>query len=440
MEGAVHTRRGFLEKVVQPLLDKSAKGGLTLDTALSELKGTSDTLHRFGIFQPNINVYLDKKTSGKGDRVTELDALLSVVERPRILFTTGTDFGSSEQSGYLNLTYGNVFGGAESLNGYASVGTRTRSAYELNFQMPVNANPDLILQASGYASSRSNQKHASHEEALKGGRVGVKWGEHEAGFTSVWRQITNLAKDASPSVRGDAGDSVKNSLGYTFTRDRRDNHLLPSKGYLFKSIMELAGWGGLGGDVAFAKTEVETQAAASLGSTSISMSVGLRGGLLYPLSLGLGDDKAPAKPSRINDRFQIGGPTDVRGFRDCGLGARDGKDSVGGDLYLAGGASIFFPVPRLGPEKPLRLQAFVNGGRLVSLQGLDKEKGGNINGSVAQAVRGLGNGLPSIAAGIGLVYAHPVARAELNFCLPIITREGERGRKGLQAGIGLSFL
>jgi outer membrane protein insertion porin family len=52
----------------------------------------------------------------------------------------------------------------------------------------------------------------------------------------------------------------------------------------------------------------------------------------------------------------------------------------------------------------------------------------------------LGHGLPSVAAGIGLVYAHPVARFELNFCLPLILRKGEEGRKGLQLGIGINFL
>lgn len=395
---------------------------------------------RIGIFHPSINIYLDKRPASAATQ-TDLSVLLTVVEKSRLLLKTGTDLGSTEGTGYVHLTYRNVFGGAESLNGSASIGTRTRSAYELNFQTPVNANPDLIAEVGGYASSRSHHHYASHEEALKGGKVGLKWGskrgEHEVGYTGVWRQLTDLHKDASASVRADAGDSVKSSLAYSFTVDRRDNHLLPGSGYLYKYCSELAGCGGLGGDVAFSKTEMEAQRAVTIPGTSISVTAGLRGGLLYPLR---GNDQAAARPSRINDRFQLGGPTDVRGFRECGLGATDGNDSVGGDAYLAGGVSIFFPLPRLGPEKPLRIQAFVNGGRLVGLQGIDKEKGGDVNRSVLDAAKRLTSELPSVAAGLGLVYVHSMARFELNFCLPIVDRPEDRARKGLQFGVGLSFL
>lgn len=391
-----------------------------------------------GIFHPSISIYLDKTTSSTPTH-PDLRVLLTVAEKSRLLLKTGTDLGNTEGTGYIHGTYRNVFGGAESLNASVSIGTRTRSAYDLNFQTPIAANPDITAEVGGYASSRSNQHYASHEEALKGGRVGVKWSkggdQHEVGYTGVWRQITGLGAEASASVRADAGDSVKSALGYTFTRDRRDNALLPGGGYLYKYSSEVAGWGGLGGDVAFSRTEIETQGAVTVPGTGITVTTGLRGGLLYPLGLG----RAAPRPSRINDRFQLGGPMDVRGFWECGLGAKDGVDSVGGDAYVAGGASVLFPLPRLGKEKPVRLQAFVNGGRLVGLQGVG-EGGGSVNGSVVDAVRRMTGQLPSIAAGVGIVYAHPVARFELNFCLPIVKRPEEKARKGLQLGVGMSFL
>ncbi|CAZ80674.1 unnamed protein product [Tuber melanosporum] len=441
IDGAKNTRTGFLRKVLEQTFAESKGPGFTLEDALRELRRDCNTFYKFGIFHPP-TLYID--SAGKRDGKTMLKAEISLRELPRFTLKTGTDMGNTEGSGYpegsgyLSLTYRNMFGGAESLNGYASTGTRTRSAYELNFQAPINANPDLILETSGYASTRSHQYYSSHEEVLRGGKVGVKWGEHETGYTGVWRQITGLAQEASPTIRGDAGDSVKSSLWHAFTRDRRDSHLLPTRGWMVKSESEVAGWGGLGGDVAFWKNEMETQVAAPLGASGVSVSAGLRGGLLYPLCLGVGDNRKPPQPSRINDRFRLGGPTDVRGFKECGLGPRHGNDSVGGDIYMAGGASIYFPLPKVGPEKPLRLQAFVNSGRLVGLQGL-AEDSGDVNSSVAGALKELGNGLPSVAAGIGLVYAHPIARFELNFCLPLVKRSGEKGRKGLQLGIGINF-
>lgn len=397
-----------------------------------------------GIFHPSIAIYLDKTASSTPTK-TDLRALLTVAEMSRFVLKTGTDLGSTEGTGYINGTYRNVFGGAESLNASASIGTRTRSAFDVNFQAPIMANPDIIAEAGGYASSRSHLHFASYEEGLKGGRLGVRWRSkgdvHEAGFAGVWRQVTGLSESASASVRQDAGDTVKNALNYTFTRDRRDNALLPRCGYLYKHSSELAGWAGLGGDVAFGRTEIEAQGATTIPGTDISVTAGLRGGLLYPLSLGLGDAKAAPRPSRINDRFHLGGPTDVRGFRERQLGAKDGEDSVGGDAYLAGGASIFFLLPKVGAGKPLRIQGFVNGGRLLGLQGIEgTEKGSDVNGSVANALRMMTGQLPSIAAGVGIVYAHPVARFELNFCLPIVTRHGEGARKGLQVGVGMNFL
>jgi len=435
IDGARNTRTSFLQKVLQETFAKSKEPGFTLAEAVRELRQDCHTFSRFGIFHPP-TLYLD--SAGQSGGKTKLNAKISLKELSRFILKTGTDMGNTEGSGYLSLTYRNVFGGAESLNGYASTGTRTRSAYEVTFQAPVNANPDLTLEASGYASTRSHQYYSSHEEVLRGGKVGIKWGEHEATYNGVWRQITGLAHGASPTVRGDAGDSVKSSLRHTFTRDHRDNHLLPTRGWMVKSESEVAGWGGLGGDVAFGRGEMEAQIAAPLGTSGISVSAGLRSGLLYPLSLGVGDNSKPPQPSRINDRFQLGGPTDVRGFRECGLGPRDGIDSVGGDIYVAGGANIYFPIPKVGPEKPLRLQVFANSGRLVGLKDL-AEDGRNVNSSVEGALKELGNGLPSIAAGIGLVYAHPIARFELNFCLPLVKRSGERGRKGLQLGIGINF-
>ena len=269
---------------------------------------------------------------------------------------------------------------------------------------------------------------------------------HEVGYNGVWRQVTGLASNASPTVRGDAGDSVKSSLAHIWINDRRDNPLLPSRGYYTKTTAELAGWGPLQGDVAFFKPELEAQAALPIpipgiqGESGVSFTTGLRAGLLYPLPL---SSDPTAKPSRLNDRFQLGGPTDVRGFRLSGLGPHDAGDAVGGDLFAAGSANLLIPLPRVGADKPFRLQAFVNGGRLLALKPGQKEGDSDsqaVKQRVSDTIKELGNGLPSMAAGLGLVYAHPVARFELNFSLPLVLRKGEDGRKGLQFGIGINLL
>ncbi|KAB5542849.1 sorting assembly machinery 50 kDa subunit [Coniochaeta sp. 2T2.1] len=465
VHGAKNTRRTFLDPVFQPLVEDSRNAGTTLGSVLQGLKEATDKLQRFDIFHQEPLVRLsDARASDQNAAGTDLDIAISVREKSRLIFKAGTDVGNAEGSAYTNALWRNIFGGAETLSVNASAGTRTRSAYSAVFSTPVNSNPDVRLSLEGLASS-TQKPWASHEEVLKGATARLAWlarprdaayggsvDTHTVAYSHAWRQLTGLADSASPTVRADAGDSLKSSITHTFTRDRRDNPMLPQSGYLLKTTSELAGWGLLKGDVAFAKSEVEASAATPVslpgfGSSpsGISVGAGFRAGLLYPLPLGY-SLTGRSQPSRINDRFQLGGPTDVRGFTQGGLGPRHGVDAVGGDVYAAGGVNMLLPLPRAGPTSPLRLQLFANGGRLVALQNTASGKKDGavesrtvVNG-VSSAIGELGNGLPSIAAGVGLVYAHPVARFELNFSLPLVSRRGEEGRKGLQVGVGINFL
>ncbi|KAB8231032.1 SAM complex subunit SAM50 [Aspergillus alliaceus] len=447
---AHNTRRSFLERMFNPLLSSNQKRPYTLSEVLQEVSARADKLSRFDIFQQPVSVYLDQSPERNAQTgLPNLDVYVSVKEKSRVLLKTGTDLGNTEGSAYGNLLWRNVFGGAESLNLNASLGTRTRSAYQATFETPILSDPDFRLEFGGIASS-TQKSWASHEEVLKGGWGKLRWisqsgHNHEIGYNGFWRQTTGLAENASPTIRADAGDSVKSSFFHSWSKDRRNNPLLPSRGYYAKAFNELAGWGPLKGDVSFWKSEIEAQSAISIpvlgikGDSGISFTTGFRAGLLYPL--GLDVDGRP-QLSRTSDRFLLGGPTDVRGFRLCGLGPHDGPDAVGGDVYAAGSANLLLPLPRVGAERPLRLQAFVNGGRLLPLRTAQKSSpttGSEVKDAMVSTLSELGNGMPSLSAGVGLVYAHPAARFELNFSLPLVLRKGEEGRKGLQLGIGINF-
>lgn len=396
-------------------------------------------------------MYIDKaEKSDPSTTPTDVSVFYSVKEKSKVLAKVGTDVGNAEGSAYANVQWRNLFGGAESLDVNASFGTRTRSSYQASLDTPILSNPDFKIQIGGVQST-TQKEFASHEEALRGGWSKLRYlsssgSFHEFGYNGFWRQVTGLSQNASPTVRGDAGDSFKSSLSHTWVNDRRDNPILPSSGYYTKTNNEVAGLGPLAGDVAFFKSELETQQVLPVpipgvnGTSGVTFSTGFRAGLLYPLTL---NGSSQPSLSRINDRFQLGGPTDVRGFRISGLGPHDGSDSVGGDVYAAANASLLMPLPKVGADKPLRLQTFITGGRLLALRSKDKEgqlSSNEVAQSMKETISELGNGLPSISAGLGLVYAHPAARFELNFSLPLVIRKGEEGRKGLQFGIGINFL
>ncbi|EPE08592.1 sorting assembly machinery 50 kda subunit [Ophiostoma piceae UAMH 11346] len=452
IHGARNTRRTFLDPLFDPLVSSTNNYGTTLGDVLAEIETAVGKLDRFEIFRPAPTVHLsDARARDPAAAATDVDIAIRVSELPRFRLNTGTDIGNTEGSAYGNLLWRNIFGGAETLSLNASAGTRTRSAYSASLSAPIEGNPDVRVSLEGLASA-TQKPWASHEEALKGGAFRIGWrtlqGDlHSLAYGSTWRQITGLAgTTASPAVRRDGGDSLKSALSHTYVRDRRDNALLPSSGYLVRTTSEVAGWGPLGGDVAFAKTEAEFSGAVSSDSLSgVSFGLGLRGGLLYPLPFGYNVLAGEADPSRINDRFILGGPTDVRGFTQGGLGPHDGGDALGGDVFAAGGVNMLVPVTKAGAASPLRLQLFANSGRLVALKGkkspdADGATAGQVAQSVSAALQELGTGLPSTAVGLGLVYAHPVARFELNFSLPLVMRRGEESRKGLQVGVGINFL
>ncbi|KAF4595457.1 outer membrane protein [Ophiocordyceps camponoti-floridani] len=459
--GAHNFRRGFLDPIFSPLLADSPDAPSTMGDVLTRLQMVSAKLSGLQILREPPSFHLSR--SSQADAATtagDVDVAIGLRELPRFRLQSGTDVGNGEGSAYGSLLCRNMFGGAEMLTLNAKTGTRTRSAYSANLSAPVLSDPDMRISIEGLASS-AEKPWASHDEVVKGAALRFSWlnaqrDSHSVEWSGSWRQITGLSATASPTVRFDAGDTVKSAIKHTFYRERRDNPHLPQAGHMLRSSWEVAGIGPLGGDLAFSKSEFEMSGALPVslpgisGRTGISVGAGLRTGLLWPLPLGyqLG---GRALPSRINDRFLLGGPTDVRGFKLAGLGPHDGRDSVGGDMFAAGSVNVLLPLPYKGPESGLRFQLFANGGRLVTLGDEDRAKGAKTasdQGLTAQAVcdgmlraaSRLVDGVPSISAGVGLVYAHPVARFELNFSLPLVLRKGEVATKGLQMGVGINFL
>lgn len=427
-----------------------------------------------------------------------LIAVVHLQQAKRFTARTGTDLGNGEGTGYANFVLRSLFGGAETLSFDASIGTRTRSSYLLNFTTPLNNSSVWKTELLAFMSSRKIP-WASHEQLVRGLSAKLKRADLEIGYEAVLRTITSVEPTASDEIRVMAGPSIKTSAFWNYTKDYRNNPLLASKGYYFKLGHEIGGLlGREQGDRPFMKGSFETQiakgfsftkkdekeiterlsqvdtigneagviestAATDLGSgkilevqvtepdvpstvsdqplkttesevaqmireqkilNEISDDVifhySARGGLLWSY----GDKK-----SHFMDRFFLGGPNDVRGFYLNGLGPKSGNDSLGGDVFFAQGASVLTRVPGLQPSSGLRFISFINGGAVLPLDY------SNVKGTLLETVT-----RPSVAAGFGLTYRHPVARFELNVTFPLVAREYEGTRKGLQFGVGLSFL
>lgn len=418
--GAHNVRQSFLKKILFPSDYKNETS--TLASSLISIQERASQLEKFGIFE-SISITIDQASSPLASK-DDIDVIFHVKEKSRLWARTGTDVGNGEGSAYGSVNIRNAFGGAENIQANITFGTHTRSAFEAKLTTPINANPDFQFELSAFNISRDNRFYASHEEFLRGCIGRFVWlsslGHHNISYNGIWRQIGNLSHNASPTIRLSSGNSFKSSIAHTFTIDTRNNFLLPSSGFLFRTFHEIAGSHILGGDTSFVKMETEFSKAMLLSTLQqIILNTTVKTGVLWGL------DK---KGTRINDRFYLGGATNVRGFYYNGLGPRDGNDTIGGDIYIASSASIITPIPKF-KHWPLKFQTFINTSSLLLL---NKE---NFKHSISELIC-----KPSIAAGIGLVYCHAIARIELNFCLPIATRISDRARKGIQLGLGVQFM
>ncbi|CDR35620.1 hypothetical protein NBRC10512_006492 [Rhodotorula toruloides] len=442
--GAPSTRPSFLSRIFAPYLaplpppsflaatfspDSSAHAPPSKQTLRSLLQATRDltaTLEKFDIYR-GIEASLERSDSVLSEK-EDVDIVLRVREAPKYFLRTSTDVGDGEGNASATAKIRNAFGGAETIEGNVSFGTRTKSAFQVKLDTPVNSSTTTHADLSVFSAQRDLNFYASCHEATKGAMARLRTlsslGYHEFAYEAVLRQIGDLAPTASMSMRDAAGPTVKSSLSHTFTRDTRDDPFVATRGHYLRLRQEYAG---LGGDAQFVKAEQEGSISRSLGA-GYSASLSARSGLLLPLSR--------SGTSFFPDRYHLGGPSSVRHFRLNTMGPKDLGDYLGGDAFYAIGASLLTPfkVPtpwRKGEgekwwsSENLKGHVWVNGGKLVG---------------TAQPYSSLLNTAPSLTCGVGLMYRHSLVRIEANVGVPLVQTQGEGGVKGFQFGLGLSFL
>ncbi|KAI8922700.1 surface antigen-domain-containing protein [Entophlyctis helioformis] len=428
VHGVVHTNHELLERVTKPLLAAQTLGDVIVGS-----RNIADQLRRFDIFK-NVSIVLDSPP-GAQDLV---DVVFRVEESKRLFAQTGASFGANDGSMNLSISMRNAFGGAETVSMTSMYGVDTAeplylkdskdmagaNAYQATFSTPIDADPDRRLELAGFKQTRNHSLLMSHHERLTGLAAKYKqlfgdFAKHELSYDAVWRENHSFLPTASLSIRKDAGHSLKSALSHTFTFDSRDDPNIPTRGLYLRTFQELAG---LGGDVRHLKTELDTQASIPL-PFGFNISTSLRGGLIYPLGFGV------EPRNRVNDRFFLGGPQSIRGFKQAGVGPKDGSDSLGGDAYWASSLSLLGPIPFV-PFKPIKAHLFVNGGSLVPVA-LDKSPRSNLQSLVSS---------PSVSAGIGLAAHFASIRLEVNYCVPLWVTPTDSIKPGFKFGIGMNFM
>ncbi|XP_071441957.1 sorting and assembly machinery component 50 homolog A [Hetaerina americana] len=350
-----------------------------------------------------------------------LEVVFQVKELKRITGSVKTLMGNNEGSLVVELKAPNMLGRGEKLTAEYSRGWNRTVGLSTTFYKPLR-----ILQNAGFSASLFQQG----TEWIPSGYKLVERGllldlgfnsksslRHNIQWEGSWRELDCLTRSTSFLVREQSGHSLKSSIRHIAVSDQRDGTVFPSSGTKFKLVQEFAG---LGGDIGFLKNEFQYQNNRSLTSDVVLQST-FQCGMLKNLSNN--------KTSKICDRFYLGGPLSIRGFDWRGAGPRDQGNSLGGEVFWAGGLHIFSPLPFRpgggGFGDLFRTHIFVNAGNICASSSNYKDYFQNIR----------------LAYGIGIALRlGQIARVELNYCVPVLAQKYDHVCPGVQLGVGLSFL
>jgi outer membrane protein insertion porin family len=234
----------------------------------------------------------------------------------------------------------------------------------------------------------------------------------------------NVFGQATPAIARAAGSRVTSLLGYSLSWNRLDDVREPSNGFRLAFNQDFAG---IGGDVRYIRTEVQSGWYKNVLRDDIVFSVTGDSGYLFSW----GGDTA-----RINDRFFKGGNT-FRGFETAGIGPRvvarrdtpgpDGDefvsgDALGGNFYAVGAAELSFPLG-LPEQYGIRGSLFTEVGTLGLLPDDDQlvEDGAGSPFTVDRLA-------PRASAGLSVFWDSPFGPVRFDFAHAFVKEDYDRAR------------
>lgn len=214
--------------------------------------------------------------------------------------------------------------------------------------------------------------------------------------------------EASLAIRKElaAGPVNVSLVGYTMSYNTLDNNKLPTSGLFAELRQDFAG---VGGDVDFIRTSVETRKYYEVFSDVVSV---------FKLQAG-NISSWGGQQLRMLDQFQMG-PNLVRGFSPAGIGPRDltpgtTNDALGGSLYWGASVEAQTPLYFLPKDVGIKLAVFADAGSLWSYKG---PTFWNVTGETLQ----VGLDSPSMirsSVGVGLLWDSPLGPLRFDLAYPI---------------------
>ncbi len=208
--------------------------------------------------------------------------------------------------------------------------------FESNFQ----------LRSRLYAQSREEEGYAKRESGFRADLTREVTKNIQLGTFLQLENVEITESQIVPSFLGATAYQIA-TIGLTQSFDFRNSPVNPSRGWVINTALD---FDTIAGDVAFGRGTVRLSYYRPV-FRSLLLAVGVRGGLIYPLT------SVP-----IDERFFLGGSTTVRSFRERQLGPRDPHDyPVGGEAFTVFNAELDFPI-----RDALTGAVFVDAGNLIA--------------------------------------------------------------------------
>jgi outer membrane protein insertion porin family len=315
--------------------------------------------------------------------------------------------------GYRMAAGIDLFGRKNLANNYVSydsqtIGTNLRLGFALTEEIAFQPRYSFYQQKITLPTNLNDCQFSSN--ALINGGPGVT-PQNEANGSDTSVNVPNgcyANGEASLAVRKElAAGAVNTSLvGYTVSYNTLDNNKLPTSGLYAEIKQDFAG---VGGDVNFIRTAVETRKYYEVYSDIVSV-FKLQAGTIAPWG---------GEQLRMLDHFQMG-PNLVRGFSPAGIGPRDltpgtTNDALGGSLFWGASVEAQTPLYFLPKDIGIKVAAFADAGNLWHYQG---PTSWSVTGETLQVGLDSATSIRS-SVGVGLLWDSPLGPLRFDLAYPL---------------------
>lgn len=286
----------------------------------TQIRSIKPRIFRRGYFEDDVQVDTER-VPGADDQV---DLNVNVKEKPTGFFSVAGGFSSVETvlfSGQIQES--NLFGYGKQISLSAQIGGVTQ-LFSLNYSDPVFLDSDWNMNARIFRTDREFRDfdRKSFGAALTFGRRLWRFLRGEVGYRFENQDIGDVFGDARLIIT--ESSRTLSSLSAGFVWDSRNNFLDPTGGLVARTSIEYGG--PFGGDTDFVKYRASAKYFYPAWKSTVLAFTGRYG---YLNLMDVGNDLV------VGERFFLGGPNSLRGFKFRRVGARVPTDD--GDFVIIGG-------------------------------------------------------------------------------------------------------